>query len=162
MSDPIEILERRLRAVLDREATTKGLHFFCQIGGYDEEIGIITFQVSGSGQVLLSWRTDPDEVDLWTLQFTDQDYHQFIRLFMTYEFWTASPPRRGRDDDEVNVHLHISAQDIGTYQSVQFWSGDMDSFPVLRKLVTPLCKLIQSISYDTITDDDFSELLPSS
>ncbi len=159
MSDPIEILERRLKAVLDRKATTRGLHFFCQIGGYDDPLGIITFQLSGSGQVLLSWRQGPEEVDLWTLQFTDEDYHQFIRLFLTYPFWKTSPPRRGREDDELNVHVRISAQDVGTYQGVQFWSGDLDEYRMLRKLIVPLCKLIQNVSHDTITDDDFKELL---
>lgn len=159
MSDPIEILERRLKAVLDQKAATRGLHFFCQIGGYDDELGIITLQVSGSGQVLLSWRTNPDDVDLWTLQFTDEDYHQFIRLFMTYRFWMTSPPRRGRDGDELNVHLRVSAQDVGTYKGVQFWSGDLEDYRVLRRLVTPLGKLIQNISRDAITDADLDVLL---
>lgn len=159
MSDPIEILERRLEAVLDQKATTKGLHFFCQIGGYDDELGIITLQISGSGQVLLSWRHDYDDVDLWTLEFTDEDYHQFIRLFMTHRFWTASPSRRKREDGETNVHLRVSAQDVGTYEGIQFWSDDMDNYRVLRKLITPLGKLIQNISRDTITDSDLDRIL---
>lgn len=162
MSDPIEILERRLGAVLAKRATPLGLHFFCQIGGYDDELGIITLQVSGSGNVLLSWRTGPEDIALWTLQFTDEDYHQFIRLFMTYPFWNTSPPRRGRyddDDDEVNIHIRVSAQDVGTYKGVQFWSGDLDKYRLLKKLVTPLCKLIQSISRDAITDEELAPIL---
>ena len=163
MSDPIEILERRLKAVLDQEATTTGLHFFCQIGGYDDPLGIITFQVSGSGKALLSWRREDDDVDLWTLQFSDEDYHQFVRLLMTHRFWTASPPRRGRDeDDEINIHLRLSAQDIGTYKGVQFWNSEVHDYQVLRKVMEPLCKLIQSISYDEISDEVLDEILPSS
>lgn len=159
MSDPIQILERRLEAVLDRKATPRGLHFFCQIGGYDDELGIITMQVSGSGQVLLSWRQSADDVDLWTLEFTDEDYHQFIRLFMTYRFWTLNPTRRGPEDDETNVHLRVSAQDVGTYKGIQFWSGDMEEYRLLRKLVTPLCKLIVNISRDSITESDLEQLI---
>ena len=159
MSDPIEILERRLEAVLAKEAATRGLHFFCQIGGYDDDLGIITLQVSGLGQVLLSWRTSPEDVDLWTLEFTDEDYHQFLRLLMRYRFWTTKPPRRAREGEELNVHLRISAQDVGTYKGVQFWSGDLQEYRVLRRLVTPLSKLIQNISRDSITDDDLDALL---
>lgn len=160
MSDPIEILERRLKAVLDHQATTRGLHFFCQLGGYDDELGIVTLQVSGSGNLLLSWRRSPDDVDLWNLKFTDEDYYQFVRLFMTFPFWSASPIRRGRNGEEMNIHLRISAQDIGTHQSLQFWSGDMEEFPVLKTLLTPLIKLIQSISRDVLTDEDLSRVLP--
>lgn len=160
MSDPIEILERRLKAVLDRQSSAKGLHFFCQIGGYDDEIGIVTLQVSGSGNVLLSWRQGPDDVDLWTLQFTDEDYYQFIRLFMTYPFWTSNPPRRSREEGETNIHVRISAQDIGTYQGAQFWTYDMEEFPILQKLLIPLTKLVQMISRDAITDEDLDVIFP--
>lgn len=160
MSDPIEILERRLKAVLREQSTTRGLHFFCQLGGYDDELGIVTLQISGSGQVLLSWRRGPDDIELWTQRFSDEDYHQFIRLFMTHPFWTANPARRGRDEDETNIHIRISAQDVGTYQGVQFWSDDMAEFPVLRKLLVPLMKLVQNISRDTLTEDDLDKIFP--
>ncbi len=159
MSDPIEILERRLNAVLDQEASTKGLHFFCQIGGHDTDLGIITLQVSGSGNALLSWRHDYENVDLWSLRFTDEDYHQFLRLFLTHRFWTLNPSRRDREGDELNVHLRVSAQDVGTYEGIQFWSDDMDEYRVLRKLITPLGKLIQNISHEEITDDDLQAIL---
>lgn len=158
MSDPVEILERRLQAILDRSANTLGLHFFCQLGGYDDDLGIVTFQVSGVGKVLLSWRQGPDEVDLWALKFDDEDFHQFVRLLMTYPFWTTSPPRRSRRGEETNIHLRISSLDIGTHQGIQFWTGDMDELPVLRKLLLPLTKLMQNISYDTLTDDIFDPL----
>lgn len=159
MSDPIEILERRLQAVLDQKATPKGLHFFCQVGGYDDDLGMVTLQLSGSGKALLSWRHDFEDVDLWTTQFTDEDYHQFIRLFLTHRFWTVSPSRRDREGDEINVHLRVSAQDIGTYQGVQFWSDDLDKYRVLRKLITPLGKLMQNISHYEISDEEFAPIL---
>ena len=159
MSDPIEILERRLQAVLDEEATTRGLHFFCQLGGFDDPLGLVTMQVSSTGTVLLSWRLDEEDVSLWTLQFTDDDYHQFIRLFLTYPFWTVSPPRRKRQDNELNVHLRVSAQDVGTFKGIQFWHRDMADHRVLRKLLMPLAKLIQSISRDTLTDEHLSRVM---
>lgn len=158
MSDPIEILERRLRAVLDKKATTRGLHFFCQLGGYDDELGIVTLQLSGSGNLLLSWRRGPDDVDLWNLKFNDEDYYQFVRLFMTYPFWSASPARRSRRGEEMNVHLRVSAHDIGTHQGLQFWSDDLDAFPVLRDLLLPLLKLMQAISRDELTDADLDRI----
>lgn len=159
MSDPIEILERRLQAVLDDEATTRGLHFFTQIGGYDDEIGIITLQVSGSGKTLLSWRQNRDDVDLWTIQFTDADYHQFIRLYMTHRFWTVNPTRREPEDGEINVHLRVAAQDVGTYKGIQFWSGDLDDYRVLRKLVTPLGKLIENVSHGEISESTLDPVM---
>lgn len=161
MSDPIEILERRLRAVLDRDASTQSLHFFFQLGGFDDDLGIITLQVSGSGNLLLSWRTSPDDVELWTLQFTDADYDQFIRLFLSYPFWKHAPARRGREEGETNIHLRISAQDVGTYQGAQFWSGDLEQSRTLRTLVTPLCKLIINISRDEISPDELAHLMIS-
>ncbi len=159
MSDPIEILERRLQAVLDDEATTRGLHFFCQIGGYDDPLGLVTMQVSSSGTVLLSWRQNEEDVSLWTLQFTEADYHQFIRLFLTYPFWSANPTRRKREDGELNVHLRVSAQDVGTFKGVQFWNGDMEDYRVLRKLLLPMAKLIQNITRDTLTDDHLDRVM---
>ena len=158
MSDPIEILERRLKAVLDHQATTRGLHFFCQLGGYDDDLGIVTLQVSGSGKLLLSWRHGPDDIDLWNMTFTDEDYYQFIRLFMTYPFWSASPPRRGREGEEMNIHMRISAQDIGTHQGLQIWSSDLKEYPVVQKLLTPLMKLVQNITHEELTDEDLDRV----
>ncbi len=160
MSDPIEILVRRLNAVLTGESTTQGLHFFCQLGGYDDDLGIITMQVAGSGKTLISWRTDPEEVELWTYQFTDEDYRQFLRLFLKFPFWSASPARRGRRDDETNIHLRISAQDIGTHQGLQFWSDDMVEFPVLKKVMEPLTRLIHHLTLEQIPRDELDAIFP--
>ena len=160
MSDPIEILERRLNAVLTGESTTEGLHFFCQLGGYDDELGIVTLQVSGSGKVLVSWRTDPEEVDLWTYQFSEEDYRQLIRLFLKFPFWAANPGRRSRRGEETNIHLRVSANDKGTHQGLQFWSEDMLEFPILKKVLVPLTRLIVHLSHEEIPQEELDLIFP--
>lgn len=151
MSDPIEILERRLKAIRDKEQGTEGLHFFCQIGGSNDEMGIITLQISGKGRLLLSWRQDAEDSELWSLQLQDSDCHKLAMLFLEHPFWQASPLRRPRRAQETNIHLRICDQEAGTYNGLQFWSADMDEFPVLRDLMRRLGRLIRTVSEDEIT-----------
>lgn len=156
MSDPIELLERRVRAVLDDEKTTAGLHIFCQIGARYDEQGIITLQISGSGWALVSWRID-DETDMYSYQLTDDDMRRVYGLLDQYPFWRASPKRRKRDGDETNVHIRISDQVKGTSNSMQFWSDDMDDFPVLRDLMIRITQLVTALSDGEIEVHDFAE-----
>ncbi|RDV38701.1 hypothetical protein DV096_07800 [Bradymonadaceae bacterium TMQ3] len=154
MSDPIEILERRLKAVLDREQDTTGLHFFCQIGGNYDDLGIVTLQISGAGRLLLSWRLDDESPDLWSLTLSEDDTRRFIAMLLEHPFWTASPARRPRRDEETNVHFRICDQTVATYKGVQFWSGDFDEFPVLRTLTWRICRIIDRVSEGEIDLDD--------
>ena len=158
MSDPIEILERRLISVRDQEQEPSGLHFFCQIGGRNDELGIITLQVSGQGRLLLSWRQDEDESELWSLQLLDEDCRKLAALFLEYPFWNASVPRRPRKGQETNFHLRICDHEAGNYNGVQFWSGDMDDFPVLRDLMRRLGRLIRKVSGDEISWNELRKL----
>jgi hypothetical protein len=158
VSDPTEILERRLKAVRDLERDAAGLHFFCQIGGTNDAIGIITLQISGKGRLLLSWRQGDEDSELWSLQLPEQDCLRLALLFLEHPFWQATPARRPRRGQETNIHLRICDQEAGTYNGLQFWTGDMDEFPVLRELMRRLGKLIRVVSEDEIAWDELDRL----
>ena len=156
MSDPIEVLERRVRSVLDGHTTTEGLHFFCQIGGrYDNE-GITTLQISGSGWALVSWRLD-DETEMFSYQLTEEDMRRIYSMLLQYPYWSVSPKRRPRSEGESNVHVRISDQQKGTSNAIQFWSDDMGQFPVLRTLMIRMTKLVLVLCDGALDLPDFSE-----
>jgi len=144
VSDPKEILERRLDRAIDREET-RGLHLFCQIGGRYLEQGMTTLQVNGTGWTLLGWRSDDDR-SVHSVELTWADQKRLYEILRDHPFWEASPARRDRDGDETNVHLRISDRDAGTYSGVHFWDTEMESYPVLWRLMNRLTELIQNIS----------------
>ena len=144
MSDPKEILKRRLdRAIADED--TKGLHFFCQIGGRYLEQGMTTLQVSGSGWALLGWRSEDDRL-LYSVELEWADQKRLYEILYKNQFWEASPARRDRDGDEKNVHLRLSDREAGTYSGLHFWDSEMSTFPVLQRLMNRVTELIQNIS----------------
>lgn len=154
MSDPIELLERRVQSVVTQKDSTFGLHFFCQIGGRYDERGIITLQVSGSGWALLSWRQN-DETDMYSFQLRDEDMKRLYEVCLEHPFWRASVKRRTRLDHEINYHFRVSDQAAGTCNGIQFWSDDMEDFPVLSALVERLLRLIKLLSDEEIPTDQF-------
>lgn len=154
MSDPIELLERRVQSVITQADNTFGLHFFCQIGGRYDERGIITLQVSGSGWALLSWRSG-DETDMYSFQLRDEDMKRLYTVVLEHPFWRASPKRRSRRDHEINYHFRLSDQAAGTCNSMQFWTDDIDEFPVLGALIPRVLKLIDVLADEEIPTEDF-------
>lgn len=148
MSDPKEILDRRLEDVAAR-GDTSGLHFFCQIGGHDDELGMTTLQMSGSGWTLLSWKLD-GESELFSVELSQGDMQRFYEILLEHPFWNASPTRRKRDGDETNVHMRFADQDKGLYSMVQFWSDDIDAFPVLGRLLERIVQVVRVVSEDSI------------
>lgn len=148
MSDPKEILERRLEQVALTE-DTRGLHFFCQIGGHDDPLGLTTLQIAGSGWTLLSWKRG-GENELFSVELSEADLVKFYAILRTHPFWDASPSRRKRDEGETNIHVRFADQSAGTYSALQFWDGDLDEFPVLGHLLAPLVNLIRLIADDEI------------
>lgn len=154
MSDPIELLERRVQSVVTEKDNTFGLHFFCQIGGRYDERGIITLQVSGSGWALLSWRQG-DDTDMFSFQLRDEDMKKLYEVILESPFWRANPKRRGRDDHEVNFHFRLSDQAAGTCNGIQFWTDDMTEFPVLGALVERILNLVGALSDEEIPTQDF-------
>lgn len=152
MSDPVELIERRVQAVLDGEKSTHGLHLFCQIGGRDtdgESAGITTLQISGSGWALVGWR-DEEDAEMFSHQLTDQDMRRIYGLIMRYPYWHTNPPKRERLAHESNVHIRISDQEKGISQGLQFFSDDMQQLPVLKDLMLRLNSLIQTLSEGAI------------
>lgn len=148
MADPKEILKRRLQRVFE-EGDTRGLHFFCQLGGRDDALGMTTLQISASGWTLLSWRRG-EEREMFSVDLSPDDHHAFYELVHEYPFWEASPTRRKREGDETNVHIRLSDRSAGTYNGVQFWEGDMETYPVLRELTARIVRLVRAISNDSI------------
>lgn len=143
MSDPKEILERRLQAAVDDEET-RGLHFFCQVGGRDLAAGMTTLQVSGSGWTLLGWRNGDRELYSVDLSWSDQKF--LYELLLRYPFWDSSPARRDGEEDEINVHLRFCDRDAGTYSSLHFWDSEMQDYPELEGLMLRISELVQNIS----------------
>ncbi len=148
MSDPKEILERRLDDVAEQQ-DARGLHFFLQIGGHDDPIGLTTLQIAGSGWTLLSWKRS-GETELFSVELGQADLVKFYMLLRENPFWDANPTRRKRDEGETNIHMRFADQGKGTYSALQFWDGDIAEFPVLGHLLEPLIKLVRLISNDEI------------
>lgn len=154
MSDPIELLERRVQSVVTEKDSTFGLHFFGQFGGRYDERGIITLQVSGSGWALLSWRSSED-TDMYSFQLREDDMKRLYEVILEHPFWRTSPKRRPRRENEVNYHFRVSDQAAGTCNSMQFWSDDIEEFPVLRMLVRRVLHLIDALAEGEIPTDVF-------
>lgn len=147
MSDPIELLERRLHRILSKESDSAGIHFFCQIGGRYDDLGITTLQISGSGWALVSWRSD-DETDMYSYQLDPEALHRFYAMLLEEPFWRSNVKRRGRDEeiDEVNVHLRLSDQTKGTCNGLQFWTGDLVEHGRLSHTLDRLARLIEVLT----------------
>ena len=158
MSDPSEILKRRLQSVVDGVAEARGLHFFCQIGGTYHDYGMLTLQVSGEGRLLLGWRRDDDEQELYSLKLQESDWSRFYELLLELPFWECNPARRTRrNDDELNVHIRLSDQVAGTWSGVQFWSQDMSEFSVLERLMHRIERITLAISGGEIPYPNWEE-----
>jgi hypothetical protein len=158
VSDPKEILERRLENVSTRDET-RGLHFFCQIGGHDDELGMTTLQISGSGYTLLSWKQGAaSESELFSVELSVDDMEKFYGLLLEHPFWDASPTRRKRQDGETNIHMRFADQGKGLYSMVQFWSDDIEEFPVLGRFLDRVIHVIRVVSEDSIPYLDLSEI----
>jgi len=148
VSDPVELIERRVQAVLDGQKSTKGLHLFCQIGGRGlngQDGGITTLQISGSGWALVGWR-DVDDAEMFSHQLSEEDMRKIYGLMMRFPFWTATPRKRERESHELNIHIRISDQEKGISQGIQFYSDDSSELPILKDLMQRLDSLIHTLS----------------
>lgn len=148
MSDPNELLERQLTRVIDRRDAT-GVHFFCQIGGRDDSLGMTTLQISGSGWTILGWRRG-DERKFYNYQLDWEILEHFYTLVRRYPFWEASPTTRKAQGDETNLHFKLSFRDEAMFDAIHFWQNDMHDYPVLKYLTKHLISLIEALSDDEI------------
>jgi hypothetical protein len=156
VADPTELLERRLRLVLNGTRDSQGLHFFCQTGGSYDERGMTTLQVSGSGWTIVSWQKD-EQSALYSVQLTEEDLETLWMILLEYPYWSASVSRREREEGESNIHLRFADQRAGTWYGLQFWSSDMKEFPVLHELMYRLTRLIRLVSEEEIEGLDIEE-----
>ncbi|MEM1348420.1 MAG: hypothetical protein AAGI01_07700 [Myxococcota bacterium] len=146
MSDPSEILERRLRDVVEDGRDSRGLHFFCQIGGTYHPEGMITVQLSGTGWLLAGWKRQ-EEMNLFSLRLSERDHTRLYEVLLEHPFWGLEPARRPRTyDDELNIHVRISDLQAGTWSGIQFWAEDMKEVPLLDDLMYRILRLVWIIS----------------
>jgi hypothetical protein len=148
VSDPKELLDKRLRRVLDEE-DAKGVHFFCQIGGRDDELGMTTLQVSGSGWTILGWRRG-DEQQLFNYRLDWEIQKHLYQMIADYPFWDRSPTNRSSQGNESNIHFRMSFQDDALYDSVHFWQNDMFKYPNLHELTRRIVSFIETLSKEDI------------
>lgn len=163
MSDPFELLERRLKNTVEQQEEPRGLHFFCQIGGSYDALGIVTLQVSGNGRTLLSWRQDDDDEDeednrLWSVQLSAADQIKFYKLLLANPFWRENPARRARRANEINIHLRISDQTAGNQNAIQVWSNDLEHNPVLSQLMARISRIMRAVSDDVLSFEELEKL----
>jgi len=149
VSDPFELLENRIKKVISGTGDFAGLHYFCQLGTQQDDRGITTLQLSGSGKALLSWRGNAGS-DIYTYAFDHEEMKDFYHLLNANPFWRQKPKRRNSKGDEVNVHMKISDNESGTYNGVQFWTNDLPDFPVLDTLIHRIEKLFSVMSEQEI------------
>jgi hypothetical protein len=149
VSDPEELLERRLRQVIEEEDST-GVHFFCQLGGRDDKLGMTTLQVSGSsGWTILGWRRG-DEQKMFNYRL-DWDIRQhFYQMIAEHPFWGRSPTNRSGEGEESNIHYRMSFQDDALYDAVHFWQNDMFAYPNLHELTRRIVSFINAISEEEL------------
>ena len=145
VSDPSEIIQNRLLAVIQGEQSAKGLHFFVQVGGAHHDYGMLTLQVSATGWVILGWRLGDDQA-LHSVQLPTRDQMRLYQVMLELPFWSANPLRRPkRHDQELNVHIRLADQAAGTWTGVQFWSEDLPEHPTLQAFMQRISRLAQAI-----------------
>lgn len=145
MSDPSEILKRRLRDVVDHQHPSEGLHFFAQLGGPTDPFGMTTLQVAGTGSIILGWRQD-DERLLYSYVFSEADCARFYSMLLELPFWESATTRRSGKEDEMNIHMRLSDQKAGTWNGIQCWHTDLERYTVIQSLCVRLRRLMTSIS----------------
>ncbi len=161
MSDPFELLERRLKSTVEQQEEPRGLHFFCQIGGSYDALGIVTLQVSGNGRTLLSWRKDEEDDEdnqLWSVQLSASDQIKFYKLLIAHPFWRENLARRARRANEINIHLRFSDQTAGNQNAIQVWSNDLASNPVLSQLMARISRIMRAVSDDVLSFEELEKL----
>ena len=159
VSDPSEIIQNRLLAVLEGQQPAKGLHFFAQVGGAHHGYGMLTLQVSATGWVILGWRRGEDQA-LHSVQLPRQDQMRLYQVMLEFPFWSAQPLRRPkRHDQELNLQLRLADQTAGTWTGVQCWSEDLPLHPTLQAFMQRLSRLAHAIGSPSLPLPPWGEML---
>lgn len=151
MSEPIEVLLKRLTAITRGRESAKGLHFFCQLGGAGWPGGVLTLQISGTGWTLLSHRFFEDEEEdeessLHSVYLSSRDIRALVRLLMENPFWEFDAARWERVDNETNLHFRLADTGKAFAWGVQLWSDEVTRQPGVAALIKTLDRIIQVVS----------------
>lgn len=151
MSEPIEVLIKRLNSIAHGREAAKGFHFFCQVGSAGWPQGVLTLQISGTGWTLLSHRffeeDNPEEIDqLYSVYLSGRDIRAFIRLLIKHPFWEFDASRWDCEDGETNVHLRLADTGQGFAWGVQLWSRELERQPDAEALMQLINFIIDTVS----------------
>lgn len=153
MSEPIEVILKRLTAIQRGRETAKGFHFFCQVGGARWKYGVTTLQISGTGWVLASWRpqgAEPSEDQLYSAYISTRDLRAFVKRMLDYPFWEMDTARWERRDDECNIHLRLADTGKAFARDLQVWSDERQRQKTLREILALVDLVLRTVSNDEV------------
>ena len=137
MSEPIEVLHKRLMSISRGRETAKGFHFFCQIGSETWKGGLITLQISGTGWVLLSYRAfkaPPESSELHSCYLSTRDLRAFIQIVHKHPFWEFDTSRWDPEPNETNIHFRLMDTARGSPGTLRSGARSVSDSPGLPSL----------------------------
>lgn len=152
MSEPIEVLEKRLTAISHGRETAKGFHFFCQIGARGWHGGVVTLQISGTGWTLVSLREPgSEEIDiLYSVYLAQRDLRALARKLLEQPFWKMDTSRWEPGEDETNIHFRVADTGKSFAWSAQVWSGERRRQRILKENLQLVQTIISMVSENQI------------
>lgn len=127
VSEPVEVLLKRLTAISRGRETPRGFHFFCQIGSAQWHAGVTTLQISGTGWVLVSHRPHGAadfEDQLYSCYMSTRDLRAVVTVVLENPFWDLDTSRWDPEGEETNVHMRLMDTGRGFAWDTQIWSGE--------------------------------------
>jgi hypothetical protein len=152
VSEPIEVLEKRLTAISHGRETPKGFHFFCQVGARGWSGGVVTLQVSGTGWTLVSHRGPLSEEDdiLYSVYLAQRDVRALARKLLEHPFWKIDTSRWEQQEGETNIHLRLADTGQAFAWSVQLWSGERRKQRLLNENLRLVEEIVKAVSGNQI------------
>ncbi len=156
MSEPVEILIKRMTAIVRGRESAKGFHFFCQIGDKSWDKGVTTLQISGTGWTLLSRHAINDEGEeiedmLFSVYLSARDVRALVRILLDHPFWEFDTSRWERKGEETNIHLRVADTGKAFAWGAQYWSSELDRQPRVRALMSTINLIVKTVSEGQIT-----------
>ncbi|MEL6180343.1 MAG: hypothetical protein AAFS10_15380 [Myxococcota bacterium] len=153
MSEPIEVLNKRLASIARGRETAKGFHFFCQIGSEVWKGGMTTLQISGTGWVLISHRAQEvsaGDSELYSRYLSTRDLRAFIQVLQKHPFWDLDDARWEPEDDETNIHFRLMDTSQGFAWDTQIWSAERERQSDLHELLKVVDLILHTVSERSI------------
>lgn len=149
-AEPVEVLLKRLNAIARGRESTRGFHFFCQVGDAQWKYGVTTVQLSGTGWTLVGHKEhdsdDDDDDELYSVYISARDMRAFVRTLLQHPFWDLDTTRWKRREGETNIHIRLADTGKRFAWDVQIWSGERESQAHLGELLKMLNVIIQTVS----------------